>query len=216
MSSSSNSFYFPNAFSMAPQPPVSASMYVPDKSDPMDVKLSAGLRFLDPVAASKLVLRRLAPGKYEMDGRRVTLQWAAGGQLSVLEDDVLDSKGSEMQLQAYLHQAANVAASLSGQRADMPRIGLVPKEKRLTFGDDAAGKHEGNVKVADIDKVGNERCDSMRLAVEQARLREEAAEAYARRQGMPPPPLVLAHPVSQSTILRPPAGLMGMPMQFNF
>merc|ERR1712039_527706 len=102
---------------------------------------------------------------------------------------------SEMPLLAYLSQAANVAASLSGQRADMPKIARVPKEQRLTFAESSA--HE-SASTLDIERMGNERCESMRLACEQARLREQAAEAYENaahqprgnfpQRTLPPPP----------------------------
>eukprot|EP00435_Cladocopium_sp_Y103_P075076 s44_g53.t1 len=120
-------------------------------------------------------LRRLAPGRYEIDGRKVTVRWSEqGAGLVAIEDEVLDPRGSAMPLRAYLGQAGNVVASLSGQRADMPKIARVPKSQRLTFDDKQAEKNL----AAQIEKLGSERCESMRLAVEQARLREEAAEAY--------------------------------------
>jgi len=132
-------------------------------------------------------------GKYDIDGRRVSLKWTdQGGQpgLLVCEDEVAD-KGSEMPLLAYLSQAANVAASLRGGRADMPKIARVPKEQRLTFAEEAAE----SASTLDVDKVGNERCESMRIACEQARLREQAAEAYEHGmygqhppRSLPPPP----------------------------
>jgi len=139
------------------------------------------------------MLRRLGMGRYEIDGRRVSLKWTdQGGQpgLSVCEDEVTD-KGSEMPLLAYLSQAANVAASLSGGRADMPKISRVPKEQRLTFAEEATE----STSTLDVERVGNERCESMRIACEQARLREQAAEAYESgkyaqypQRSLPPPP----------------------------
>merc|ERR1740122_837894 len=102
-------------------------------------------------------------GKYEIDGRRVSLRWTDSGgnpALLVCEDEVTDAVGSEMPLLAYLSQAANVAASLSGQRADQPKIARIPKEQRLTFAED---KKESS-STLDVDKIGNERCESMRLA----------------------------------------------------
>lgn len=155
--------------------------------------LAAGLQAMDRYISSKLIIRRLGPGKYDIDDRRVTIHWTDQGQpagLVVCEDEVADSNANAMPLQAYLSQAANVAASLSGQRADMPKIARIPKEQRLTFADASA------TETAQIETMGNERCESMRIACEQARLREEAAEAYEHgiygssfpKRSLPPPP----------------------------
>ncbi|CAE7233675.1 unnamed protein product [Symbiodinium natans] len=192
LTSSNPSFYMPHSamggggFS---QTPVPAAAYIVDLADPVDQLLGNALRMLDAAASSKLVLRRLGPGRYEIDGRRVTLRWEQGGAgLVVIEDEVLDARGSAMPLVAYLKSAGNVAASLSGQRADMPKIARVPKSQRLTFDDDAPA--EQNL-ASQIEKLGSERCESMRLAVEQARLREEAAEAYEKlNRGRVPPPQI--------------------------
>merc|ERR1719433_393304 len=201
MTSSNASFYFtpqhPMAGGPAGQSPVPASNYVADPCDPIDLMLSVGLSSVDRVTSTKLMLRRLTMGKYEIDGRRVSLRWTdQGGNpgLLVCEDEVADAAGSEMPLLAYLSQAANVAASLSGGRADMPKIARVPKEQRLTFAEEAAE----STSTLDVERVGNERCESMRIACEQARLREQAAEAYEHgmahsfgaipQRSLPPPP----------------------------
>eukprot|EP00439_Symbiodinium_sp_Y106_P046281 s310_g5.t3 len=181
LTSSNPSFYMSamggGGFNQAAVP---AATYIVDLADPVDQLLGNALRMLDTAAASKLTLRRLSPGRYEIDGRRVTLRWEQGGTgLVVIEDEVLDARGSAMPLVAYLKSAGNVAASLSGQRADMPKIARVPKAQRLTFDDDAPA--EQNL-ASQIEKLGSERCESMRLAVEQARLREEAAEKYEQNE----------------------------------
>jgi len=189
MTSSNASFYFPPqaAFpgGFSNQPPIPASAYKADSSDPVDMMLAVGLSSLDRATASKLTIKRLGMGKYEIDGRKVSLRWTEQGgspALLVLEDEVMNSAESETPLIAYLSQAANVAASLSGQRADMPKIARIPKEQRLTFADHKGEGSKGTLNIAD---VGNERCESMRIACEQARLREQAAEAY--ECGLPPP-----------------------------
>lgn len=214
MTSSNASFYFTPQHAMAgpgggggggppngSQAPVPAANYCADSADPIDMMLAVGLSSLDRKMSAKLVLRRIGSGKYEIDGRRVSLRWTdQGGNpgLLVCEDDVIDAKGSEMPLLAYLSQAANVACALSGQRADQPKIARVPKEQRLTF---AESKDRESASTLDIEKMGNERCESMRLACEQAKLREQAAEAYdyatshKHPYGLPP------------RTLPPPAGL---------
>merc|ERR1719379_2372282 len=113
---------------------------------------------MDRGSSSKLMLRRLRPGKYEIDGRRVTIRWAERGSgkaagLVACEDEVKDANAAEMPLVDYLSQAANVAASLSGQRADMPKIARIPKERRLTFADNGATDSTAALK---LDDVGNE------------------------------------------------------------
>jgi len=176
-------------FNTAPAP---AASYIVDLADPIDQMLGNALRSLDAAAASKLMLRRLAPGRYEIDGRKVTVRWSEqGAGLVAIEDEVLDPRGSAMPLRSYLGQAGNVVASLSGQRADMPKIARVPKSQRLTFDDKQAEKNL----AAQIEKLGSERCESMRLAVEQARLREEAAEAYEKlTQGFAPSRILAPSP----------------------
>eukprot|EP00913_Durusdinium_trenchii_P012136 g11398.t2 len=197
MSSHNASFYAPQSamggggFSTTPVP---AASYIVDIADPVDQMLGSALRTLDAAAASKLMLRRLAPGRYEIDGRKVSVRWSEQGGLMVIEDEV---RGSPMPLPAYLGQAGNVVASLTGHRADMPKITRVPKSQRLTF-DDA--KAEKNL-AAQIEKLGSERCESMRLAVEQARLREEAAEAYEKlTQGFAPSRMLRPSPVRTSLV----------------
>jgi len=179
--------------------PVPASHYQADAADPLDLMLAAGLATLDRASAFKLMLRRLGGGKYEIDGRRVTLRWGdLGGApgLVACEDEVKDTASGEMPLTAYLSQAANVAASLCGQRADMPKIARIPKEQRLTFATEST-----DTAALKLDDVGNERCESMRIACEQAMLREQAAEAYERSLQNP----FARSPPTRS--LNPPAGL---------
>lgn len=140
---------------------------------------AAGIATLEAGQASRLVVRREGVGRYEIDGRKVTLRWSdMGGApgLVVCEENVSDAASGEVPLTSYLGQAANVAASLCGQRSDMPKIARIPKEQRLTFADDAAP----GTSALRLDDVGNERCESMRIACEQAMLRERAAEAYER------------------------------------
>merc|ERR1719387_2415485 len=163
--SSANASFFLTSFpgGMSPQPQqgvIPASSFLADSSDPIDMILASNLASLDRAASSKLMLRRRGPGKYEIDGRKVTIRWTQQGKftgLAVCEDEVTDSTAAEMPLSAYLSQAAHVAASLSGQRADMPKIARIPKERRLTF-----ANASGTETSAALDQEGNERCESMR------------------------------------------------------
>lgn len=199
INSNNSSFYFaPQQPLAAPMPPCPASTYAADPTDPIDMMLAAGLCCLDRAAANRLTLRRLGVGRYEIDGRRVSLKWSEPGSppgIVVQEDDVHDSHESTVPLPAYLKQAANVATSLSGLQRDLPRIARVPKEQRLTFAD-----VKGSETHAAIEQSGNERCESMRIACEQARLREQAAQAYEQGLSFP-------HPGTPARSLPPPPGL---------
>jgi len=166
---------------------VPAAQYKADPSDPIDLMLAAGLAALDRDSARKLMLRKLSLGRYEIDGRRVTVRWGSVGGahgLVASEDNVKARQGrhSEVALVDYLTQAAHVATALLGGRDDMPKIARVPKEQRLTFGDDGS---RPSTKALHMEEFGNERCESMRIACEQALLRERAAEAYERSQRRP-------------------------------
>jgi len=181
-SSSHASFYYnqQHPVGVPPGTCAAASMYMADPADPIDLMVAAGLATLDRASASKLMLRRLNMGKYEIDGRKVSVRWGDLGGISGLvacEDEVKDQSSGEMPLIAYLSQAANVAAALLGGRSDMPKISRIPKEQRLTFADDSS---QDATQALKLDDIGNERCESMRIACEQAMLREQAAEAYER------------------------------------
>jgi len=194
---SQGSFLFAQQSHPSQGAPVPAMNYAADCADHIDMMFVSCLGTLDRVTASKLMVRRLVMGRYEIDARPVTVRWGdVGGMpgLLVKEEDVKDSTASEMPLPAYLAQAANVISSLSGARHDMPKISRIPKEQRLTFADAASSKTQ----ELKLDNVGNERCESMRIACEQAMLREQAAEAYERgmlqsfpaipTRQLPPPP----------------------------
>lgn len=99
--------------------PSSASKYRADDSDRIDVTLAEALRRLDSASAEALLLCRLTQGKYEIDGRRVTLDWDGPTSLSVYEDDVPDCL--RIPLLEYLQQAATVARVLADARAAPPR-----------------------------------------------------------------------------------------------
>merc|ERR1711920_1128840 len=125
-----------------------------------------------------------------MGSRRISVRYGSTqSELLVFEDEVgRDSCGCGMHLSAYLKQAADVAASLGGRKPGAPIIARVPQDMRLTFS--STGPSTDSI---DSDQL--HRRESMRLACEEAKLRERAAEAYeqgmSRRAGIggaPPPP----------------------------
>jgi len=155
-----------------------ACYYEADPDDPIDKQLSWHFMSLDREFASSLVVRRLGNGEYEFDGRRLRLRWAGEGdetkpELVVLEDTPSDTGAIETTLAAYLRQAQDVAALLGGRKPGCPALQRVPADRRLTF---------AHVPRQMSDDPAVERLRSMRVACEQARLREHAAEAYERAE----------------------------------
>lgn len=158
---------------------VPACLYEADPSDPIDMQLSWHLSTIDRLVASNLMLQKLSVGEYDIDGRLVSLRWGSGGpyssaELVVCEGGAEDESEDMMEtpVVAYLRQVADVAASLGGHCAGVPAVVRVPQANRLTFVDappPAEDELEGRVK-------------SMRVAVEQARLRQHAAEMYERAE----------------------------------
>jgi len=158
---------------------VQCGAYQPDPVDSVDIMVSKLLQGMDHEALSRLMVRRLTVGKYEIDGRQVSIYWAppsgegsaAADELLVREDEVGGEEGSpEVSLPAYLLQAANVAAALRGRVPGASAVTRIPQEKRLTF------STPGSDALESLDVL--QRCASMRKACEEAALRERAAEAY--------------------------------------
>lgn len=196
--------------------PVQACVYEADPEDPIDTQFSLQLLSLDRVFASQLLVQRLCEGQYELDGRRVRLRWGDGTQggsrtgLLVCEE-AAGSLTNEVPLASYLRQAQDVAASLGGRSVGSPAVARVPADRRLTF------------TVAEAQAMSDpcpDRIRSMRVACEQARLREEAAEAYERGEtaraaalhtplgsgvlSLPPPPGPPLLPCSSGALGGPP------------
>jgi len=154
-------------------PALQACYYEADPEDTIDTQFSLQLMSLEHMFASSLLVRRLGEGHYELDGRRVRLRWSeqdSRPELLVREEGLGASEGGiEPTLASYLRQAQDIAASLGGRRAGVPAVARVPADRRLTF----------QVAEATVMSDPNpDRIRSMKVACEQARLREEAAEAY--------------------------------------
>lgn len=136
---------------------VPACDYKANPSDPVDVAVARHLQALCPEATMAFSLRRLAPSRYEIDGRVVSLHWSASSELYVLEDalNVAEDKGDPgTPLALYLSDMASIAM----------RLRQPFKPRTLTF-------------VGQDNIHGEDRFTSMQLACRQARLREEAADA---------------------------------------
>merc|ERR1711975_28437 len=126
--------------------PVPAFKYKADNSDMVDMAMSWALCKLDAASSASLWLRRLAPTKYEIDGRRVTVCWQTPKRRTLVacEDDVPD--GEVVPLLDYLQQAASVAT-------DLRPVPMTPGRKRLTFRD--------NDEPSGFSEVGSERIRCM-------------------------------------------------------
>lgn len=177
-----------------------------EAGDPMDQLFTLYLMAVAEEARSQLKVKKLGPGRYEMDGRQLRVRWSGLGgrrapneaQLLVRElhnktdaltEDAGDDELHEQSLDSYLQSAANVACASNGAAA----VARVPKEMRLTF--DGGGSDSHQLESMDVE----ERCESMRKACEEARLREAAAAAYQVGQVLRlaqaaagPPPVVMA------------------------
>jgi len=165
--------------------------------DAMDRAVKLQLRSINQELLPRLRVKRLGAGKYEIDGRKLSLRWGPrfagrsescdgnnhnytnGPDLFVSEDEVAGKEGLAdwVPLQAYLQQAASVVAALDGRVPGVPAVARIPQEKRLTFDSPGDGATEGAGARNDGSDV-LQRCASMRKACEEARLRERAAEAY--------------------------------------
>jgi len=140
---------------------VRASSYLADSSDVMDVEFARHLLALDRDTASVLELRRLAHARYEVQGRPLRVRWGDGkasAELFCIEEKEVDDHSvpeEEIPLGEYIQQMAAIAANVR-----------CPADRRvLTFVDDGEK---------------GDRWEAMRLAVEQAKLREQAADACAK------------------------------------
>lgn len=128
-----------------------ACAYSVDDTDRLDVALAQTLRKLDTASAGALWLRRLGPSKYDIDGRRVTINLRTDGTtLGVTEDDIPHAE--RRPLLEYLEQAAAVAISVAASR----------RRKGVTTDD---GRRTASVLAADED---NERLNSMLVACSRA------------------------------------------------
>jgi len=148
-----------------------ACLYQGDPADILDAALVRCVRILDPYAKATLILRRVEPGKYEIDGRlcELCLGGPTGTEIQVREDGC----NAELSLPAYLSSAANVAVALSRPPG--------AQERRPSFTGtnlDAAGN------LQDENIEGHVRTHSMQVACLQAKIREQAQNSgpVVRRQ----------------------------------
>lgn len=100
--------------------PTEATKYQANNADMIDVALACTLWKINPSELAAMSLRRIDEGRYEVDGRRVTLAWRdeTQNELMLFEDDVVD--GEWMPVLDYLQIAGNVALTTNIQSAMAP------------------------------------------------------------------------------------------------
>jgi hypothetical protein len=158
-----------STFNDLPQPrflsgiPTKAYAYQPDGEDPIDVNLHKALKELSQEAALTLALRRVHPGRYEIDGRNVNVYWeesSGSHRLLVHEDEVDGPSIADMPLRQYISLVANVAMDLRAPGC----------AGALTFAQSGAPKTSDSARLG-----GEDRYRAMRIACTQAKLREQEA-----------------------------------------
>ncbi|CAE7440715.1 unnamed protein product [Symbiodinium natans] len=173
--------------------------------DEIDQRVSDLIHKLRKDEAAPLVVRHVKDNMYKVDGRRVRLSLSNGSDACIMVQEDSDAKLPLVPLETYLQQAAFVSRALHGLSAGSPAVAQVPADKRLTFAATACGDGESLRRVK-----------AMRLACEQARLREEAAEAYAREasaEGWRPRSGIEDTAAVASTSLQQPPGVPTAPAE---
>lgn len=175
----------------------------------MDQIFTLYLMAIDEESSPQLKVKKLGPGRYELDHRQILVRWIGlGGKRTPTEAQLLvrelpcneasqEAGGEDVHeypLDTYLQYAAQVASASRGNGSSA--ISRVPKEMRLTFSD-VKGNNSHQLDIVDA----AERCESMRKACEEARLREAAAAAYqGLRLAGAPPPVTMARSASPRAI----------------
>jgi hypothetical protein len=145
--------------------PTKANVYTPSPRDNIDAEVHSALMKLHSEAAALLALRRVEPGQYEIEGRRVVVYKGAQG-FFVHEDEV--GGIADMSLQAYIALAANVALDL---------------QKFAAFPDETLDKlFPGGPTLANIPN-DEDRYGAMQIACMLAKLRLVSVEKRCRQIG---------------------------------
>lgn len=173
----------------------SGDRYAADCNDALDVEMARALASLGNEAASTLSLRRLATGRYEIDGRFVSLRRNVNGSVfarestlgSDLPPQASGGEGDEAPLPELLWQLASIA-----ERLQSPKTG-----RTLTFPEAHA--------------CGGDRFRSMELACKQAQLRAQAADEWRRGGPVSPLPAEVTPPRLQPVEVPSPFGRFRIP-----
>lgn len=150
---------FDSGISLDAGTPVPASRYEAVPEDELDGHLAQACKKLPSAQASQLVILRLGPGDYDIGGRRVFLSMKGPNVVA------REAANNEVQqLDWYLMAAAEVEHHLG---AGAPAVGQLPRHMRLSFAPPPAPDPQAKKK----------RKQAMRLAKQQAELREKDAQS---------------------------------------
>eukprot|EP00747_Dinoflagellata_sp_TGD_P166374 gnl/TRDRNA2_/TRDRNA2_189075_c0_seq1.p1 gnl/TRDRNA2_/TRDRNA2_189075_c0~~gnl/TRDRNA2_/TRDRNA2_189075_c0_seq1.p1 ORF type:complete len:406 (+),score=54.27 gnl/TRDRNA2_/TRDRNA2_189075_c0_seq1:112-1329(+) len=147
----------------------SSSQYVVDKDDPLDAHVAYYLRHHPDIAARHRLVRK-RPGVYELNGREVMVEWqyAANpgeqGFLVVMDGPLRQPFSDYMQM-----TEANAEYDSDGVKF-RSNLHMIPRDKRMSFGD--------------THKVYT-RLEAMKVAKEQAIVREKAADYVKEGTNVP-------------------------------
>lgn len=177
-------------FNFTPQfissmPGSSASKYVPDHSDEIDVEVKRHLDKLDEAVLQELCLRRKFAGVYDVDGRQVSIYWRgprgsfAQGEheLYVHEIMVGTSDADDLPFSVYLQQVAHVL--LSTQRSGATTSGAMAAN--MTFLETGTQLSHMKFRGGSFSK---DRDRAMRVACTQASLRQGGSQEQFGLNGM--------------------------------
>mmetsp|Transcript_7826 Transcript_7826/g.22462 ORF Transcript_7826/g.22462 Transcript_7826/m.22462 type:complete len:233 (+) Transcript_7826:44-742(+) len=153
-------------------------------SDPLDQVLLVYLeRLAQELPHARVRVRKLGQGCYDIDGQRVFLRMGIGRKFArdrpLVREDSLSGKAwpaaEEHDLMPYLRQAAHVSSSLR-ETATL----RIPKDLRISFAETEAPGAKTTLRDIRRGLVedGAQRCESMRLACQQAQMREQAASMF--------------------------------------
>lgn len=152
---------------MAGPLPVPATKYRADEADVMDIALTSKLRSLDAESLAVLWLRRRSQGKYEMDGRQITLRWRSSSSTDILVREDGISTESDMPLSDYLQQAANVAQL---RIAPSQKLQVSARSAQGTQSRDTSPTKSENARSVYSENGEVDRIRSMHLACQEANL----------------------------------------------
>lgn len=149
--------------------PVPAYKYRADTSDMVDMAMSWTLCKLDATSSASLWLRRVTVGRYEIDGRRVSVRWLNQKRTNLVasEDDVHNAEC--VPLLDYLRQASSVAKSL--ETLQMSGTALSPMRSPSAEGDEL---------FHGFSDVDSERIRSMLVACRAAGAKDKEREKAVR------------------------------------
>merc|ERR1712098_375143 len=88
-----------------------------DPNDHLDAEVVRQLQLLEEDESSALTFRRLAKGRYEIDGSRVAVHWSGadgqGSELLIREEGITDPSVPSVSFEDYLRTAVGIAVQIN-------------------------------------------------------------------------------------------------------